>query len=118
MSNIFPITDRTMIRQIKSLFPEYRGRKFYLKVSEVAYISAFAEGGSHCHYRGLNLETGEATNLVSLDEEFGERSRLVNLTPSVCVFRWEFFCGKNLGITAIVHPESHLGRAMLTPTLD
>jgi hypothetical protein len=107
-----------MIKQIKSLFPDYRGRKFHLEVSEVAYISAFAEGGTFYRYRGLNLNTGEVTDTIFLEEEMGHRSRLINLTPSICVFRWEFFCGKNMGITAIVHPESHIGRSMLTPTLD
>lgn len=80
-------------------------------------MSSFCEGGTFYRYRGLNLETGATTQTAFLDEEIGDRGGKVKLTPAVCLLCWEHFCGRDCGITVYVHPESHVGRTLLTPTL-
>jgi hypothetical protein len=89
----------------------YSGKTFKAKVCETVTIPASAglwEGGSRDTYKAIDFETGNEV-LVSSDAAPWDRSRAENtvtLSPRFCVVEHTIFCGKDMGLTFYVHPES------------
>jgi hypothetical protein len=103
------LTDKTMIRQIRQVFPEYDGSDLYVQVAETAFIATSRYGGSYFRYGGVNMETGEAIP----EEAIACGSHRHQLDPATCIFRWEHLNGWDMGIVACVHPESAIGRKVI-----
>jgi hypothetical protein len=82
-----------------SVFPDYTGRKFRGVVQESCFLNNFCEGGTFHQYALLNMETGEATRSIFLDAEAGDSSAKFKLPAGWALIEWDFFCGKDMGIT-------------------
>lgn len=94
---------------VKLTFPDYRGRKFYLDRRETHHFQNYWDGGSRqyvCAFAVINghLVVREAANFNPITDSRAHGS--FEIPRNVILVEHSIFCGKDLGITLIVHPQS------------
>ena len=109
MSTIY--TDHPEVKRIAlRAFPQYSGKKFAVQIQKYPIsVSSYWEGGSRDYYVFVNLNTLETTNEVPAQSAFDKPIKgadSVNLVPGLACVRHCYFCGKDLGLTIIIHPDN------------
>ena len=94
-----------------SLRGSYSGKAFKARVCETVTIPSYAgnwSGGSRDTYKAIDFETGNDVAVSdNVSAPWDKRSdRTVTLSPRFCVVEHTIFCGKDLGLTFYVHPET------------
>lgn len=98
---------------LRASFPDYRGRKFRLDMTEAVHCSdTYWDGGSRSQYVGVNLATGKLMPLPDLisggyaphADAFYKLLSSVPLKPGLAIVRHSIFCGKDAGLTIHLHP--------------
>lgn len=95
-----------------SLRGSYTGNKFKVEVCETVTIPADAglwSGGSRSNYHGVDLATGQRSQLsFSLASPWDNqrRDREVKLVPGKAVVESIMFQGKDLGLRIYLHPDN------------
>ena len=97
---------------LKATYPEYRGRTFRLQTQETYQMENYWSGGSRTYVKGL-VKDGESFKVLEPD---GRASNPMNarahaefeIPKNVVMVEHVYFCGADLGIRLIVHPESEL----------
>lgn len=104
------------IREItRRTFPDYTGNRFEVEVQEphvpLTFSKTYWEGGSRTEYVLLNLITGKTFSIHSghpfFEPEYAAFNQAQHILPEniVCV-KHTIFCGKDLGITILAHPNN------------
>lgn len=102
-------------RAFKTAFPDYRGKKFKLAVSEhVCCADTYWDGGSRSQYVFVNLADGRQMELPDLisggfaphARQAMDALRSVDLKAGMAVIRHSIFCGKDAGLTLTLHPDN------------
>ena len=100
------------VRLMMLAFPSYRGRKFYIDVSESVYIRDFWDGGSRDYARFLHIPSGQIVGSdaipMSMRQKAGNWFGLPiaegTLRPDVALVEHSISCGKDCGLTLTLHP--------------
>ena len=100
-----------LIKQIASAaYPEYRGRKFHIEVSEYPLdVRSYWDGGSRSYFRFVNLMTLEISSQVSAQSAFDKPisgAEAVTLPVGFACVEHSIFCGKDSGLTFHIRPEN------------
>lgn len=94
---------------ILNAFPEYRGRRFEVGISEKFSIRNTAwNGGSRTTYRLVNLITGEIGCLSEIVKDPLRFNGIddIPIPKDIVVVRNIISCGKDLGIFITIRPEN------------
>lgn len=97
-----------MVRRIvAATYPQYRGRKYRLRVAERVNAASYWDGGSRSYFVFLDLATMEARQAPA-QSAFDQEVKGLDVAPLgqnvVCV-EHKIFCGRDMGITIHVHPN-------------
>jgi len=91
-------------------FPEYRGRLFRLQITDTAVnCASFWDGGSRDYFAFVHLATGQVTATVPAQSAFDPQVKgldTVTLPDGVAAVRHAIVCGRDRGLTLIVHPRN------------
>ncbi len=96
----------------KNAFPNYKGRKFGLEISETVDMgNGYWSGGSRSEYRTVALSSGQLNYAnEGIKNPFGMGSRpelyAVPLSTNHVVVEHVIFCGKDFGLRFHVHPDA------------
>lgn len=103
--------DRATARKIaKAAFPEWRGRKLFVKVRPDVFLSdTFWSGGTRNDYVAVELATGRTAPTlpkVGTPREFGGQGGDVRvpIPEGVAIVEHSIFCGKDVGCTVYIRP--------------
>ncbi len=102
--------DDFLKRIVSRAYPEYRGRKFFLAVSERPIdVRSWWDGGSRTYYKFVNLATGEVSAAVPAQSAFDKPlagADKVELPLNFACITHAISCGRDCGITFVVRPEN------------
>lgn len=111
---------------LKATFPEYNGRKFKVETAETHDVRSEWSGGSRDYYAIAQVQPDGSVKSISIpsmgafDPQYKNADCLpLDAMPNMILVRHTFFCGKDFGITFIVHPNM-MNKGMLPagPTND
>lgn len=115
---IYIEADATIRSIVSATFPDYRGRKFRLNVSDSPLnVRSSWDGGSRSYYRFLNLATLQASCEVPAQSAFDRPisgADAVVLPDGFACVEHSIFCGNDTGITIHIRPENS-ARFLPTP---
>ena len=94
----------------KKCFPDYKGRKFFVdvKINPINVRSCW-DGGSRDYFVFYNLNDNKVSGEVPAQSSFDkviQGAESVQLVPGIFCVRRSYFCGRETGITLMVHPEN------------
>jgi hypothetical protein len=96
-----------LVREIvRAAFPDYKGRKFRLETRERTHVHSSWEGGSRDDYAVVRLATAERLGVVADTTFIPTGATEVDVPPDVAIVRHAIYCGRDAGITIIVHPTT------------
>lgn len=94
--------------QIRDAFPEYKGRKWNVKITDtVSFYDTYWSGGTKNDYRAVSLRNGEVADPLSgaFGMWYAPKEPKVKLPYGVVVVEHSFFQGKDVGITIHVRRD-------------
>ena len=90
----------------KTIYPEYKGRKFYIhKQGTLRLSNTNWDEGSRTYYTAVNLKTGEnmpATEFAPWNNPI--EGQVAVISPGFGIMTHSYFCGKDCGVT-LYHNE-------------
>ena len=90
---------------VRATYPEYRGRKVAIEVTDSPIdVRSYWEGGSRDYFRFVNLTTMEVASVPqqsAFDRPIQGADQVKLLDGFACVMH-SIFCGKDLGITIMI----------------
>jgi len=98
---------------VKRVFPDYRGRKFRLAVTDhVTLYNLNWDGGSRNQYAAVQITAGQTRVFGNMPAPWSNpvEGLTLELKPDVAVVRHSIFCGYDTGITV------YLNRPLLSST--
>jgi len=106
-------TDKIVQEIARKAFPDYNGKKFCVQV-ETGTINttynAYWSGGSRTYYNFVRLDTLQSMGEVPAQHPVFNKpingADKVQLVPGLMCVKRTYFCGKDLGITIVVHPDN------------
>lgn len=80
----------------------------------VSFHNTFWDGGSKNTYRAVQLESGEAANLITGSSPWTAlaEGKSIKLEPGIAIVEESVFCGKTMDLRVYLHP------ANVTPALE
>ncbi len=107
---IYIEADATIRNIVSATFPNYRGRKFRLNVSDSPLnVRSSWDGGSRSYYRFVNLATLQTSSEVPAQSAFDQPivgADAVVLPDGFACVEHSIFCGNDAGITIHIRPEN------------
>jgi hypothetical protein len=91
---------------VKQVFPDYSGRKFRVKFSdEITFMDTNWSGGTKTYYgaignNGANVYNAPAPWINPVE------GVTLKMRPDVIIVKRSYFCGHDLGITIVLHPDA------------
>jgi hypothetical protein len=126
MSTVYLTGNEPLVRKIANVaFPNYTGKAFKLQSAETVDVRSYWDGGSRDYYAFVQL-TGEGDSVTvkrgmevpqqsMFDKQIaGADSVKLDSVPGLVCVRHTYFCGKDMGITIMLHP-SMMSQAFLPP---
>jgi hypothetical protein len=95
----------------RAAYPDYKGRKFRVKVvSDPINVKSYWDGGSCSFYRFIKLADADAVFEVPAQHPMFDAqikgADAVNLVPGLACVKHSIFCGKDMGLDILIHPEN------------
>lgn len=108
--NTFYTNDQDVMTIGRKAFPDYAGRKFRVKVATHPIdVRSSWDGGSRTYFRFIKLSDASKSFEVPAQSAFDkpiEGADSVELVPGLACVKHSYFCGKDMGIEILVHPEN------------
>lgn len=102
--------DETVKKMVRLTFPDYKGRKFKLHVSDAPInCSSYWDGGSRSFFRFIKLDTLDTTPELPAQSMFDRKIAGIDcvlLPPGYACIEHSMFLGRDNGITIHIPPES------------
>lgn len=96
-----------LIKIMKACFPDYTGRKFSLEFIKDSFeVTSYWDEGSKTYYVFVNYE-GKTMEVPSHSHPFiqeNENRKAILIKGLACV-KHIIFCGHDLGLTIMLHPD-------------
>lgn len=104
------ITPDTLVKQVADVaFPDYNGRKFKVEIAKTPLnMASYWSGGSRDYWAVVKLDEMKVVSVPAqsaFDRPIDGIER-VNLPAGFVAVKHTIFCGKDLGLTFYVSPES------------
>lgn len=95
---------------VAKAYPEYKGRKFFLSVTDAPLdVRSYWDEGSRTYYTFANLATGEVSQQVPAQSAYDKQiggANAVSLPQGFACVTHSYYCGRDCGVTIIVNPEN------------
>ena len=97
----------SVVALMKSAFPEYKGRKYFVEVCDREFEThSYWYGGSKYSYVFVRADGGRmAVDSMAAPWVQYKENRKAKLVPGLACVRYTYFCGHDLGLTLMLHPE-------------
>jgi hypothetical protein len=97
----------SVVRLMKSAYPEYTGRKFRMEVCDHEFEThSYWDGGTRTTYTFVRAD-GKMMEVDSMSapwEQYKE-NRKAKLVPGLACVEHTIFCGHDVGLTIMFHPD-------------
>lgn len=113
---------------VAAAYPEYRGRKFSLSFQKEYHMSDYWSEGSRTYVTAIKLENNHiqmsTPDAVALNPFKDQAHITFNIPKNAALVEHTYFCGKDLGIRIVVHPDTILipklipGFSIITETIN
>lgn len=107
---------------VAAAYPEYTGQKFRLAFKSTFRMSDYWDGGSRTYVTAVKLEDGKlmmSTPDAVAHNPFNKQAHITfDIPKNVALVEHIFFCGKDLGIRIVVHPDTILLPKLLPEGLE
>ena len=104
-----PNTDPTTQRIVKAAYPDYKGKKFRLEVTDKPInVKGSWSDGSRTYYTFVCLDTCKVYQMPAqsqFDKQIPGADKVVLQSGIVCV-EHHISCGKDMGITIVARPDA------------
>ena len=108
--NTIHTNDQDVMMIGRAAFPDYSGRKFRVKVAiHPINVRSYWEGGSRTFFKFIKLSDVSKSFEVPAQSAFDrpiEGADSVELVPGLACVSHSYFCGKDMGIEIMVHPDN------------
>ena len=102
---------------VAAAYPDYTGRKFKLTFQKHYYMSDYWSGGSRTYVTAFQLQEGDlrmSTPSEAVSNPFNKEAHTeFDIPKDVALVEHTYFCGHDLGIRVVVHPETILVAKLL-----
>ena len=104
-------TDTKEVRDIAAIaFPSYAGKKFAVDtIAGNIRLDSYWSGGSRDFYALIDMATGRGIPVPENGTPFSNDGQIFTLDrfpANVALVQHTIFCGKDLGVTVLVHPDN------------
>lgn len=103
-------TSNPEVKRIAKLaFPEYRGRKFSVVVTDKPMtFQNYWDGGTRDYLQAVQIDTGKVwPPSVMSQNPYNDKAQLaVAPIPGWALVTHNYFCGQDVGLTVLVHPSN------------
>jgi hypothetical protein len=111
MQTIYLTGNEPMIQDIaRATFPEYKGHKFQLAITDRPMnLASYWEGGSRSYYKVVNLATMQASAAVPAQSAFDKPIAGIEAVPipeGGAIVEHCIFCGKDMGLRIHIGPSN------------
>jgi len=105
--NKITVRKAEVVELVEASFPDYKGRKFAIEISESVYVDRAWGGGSREEIVALTNPSGTfwETHYPMVDVMQAPCGNLP-LKPGAVYVVHQIFCGRDMGLTFHVHPQS------------
>jgi len=96
-----------IVALMKKAFPEYKGRKFYIEACANEFQThSYWDGGSKDSYVFVRAD-GKQMEIDSMTAPWVQcqENRKAKLVPGLACVKYTYFCGHDLGLTLMLHPD-------------
>jgi len=92
-------------KYVSITFPDYTGRKFFLEFrNNITFYDTNWSGGTRKEYKAIG-NNGVAGFNAPAPWVNGVEGTTLKMRPDVIIVTHNIFCGKDCGVTIIMHPE-------------
>lgn len=106
MSTTIAVRKAEVAELLAVAFPEYRGRKYKVEIAETVWIDRIGGGGSYDEIVALYQDKGAWFGARPVVSEMTAPCGYLPLERRVIYAVHSMFCGKDIGVTFHVHPQS------------
>jgi len=96
-----------LVELMQKVYPDYKGRKFYLEVSDQEFSTvSYWDEGSRTYY--IFIDANDNSLHLPNTHPFyqhNDENRTAKLVPGIACVKCTIFCGRELGLTIMFHPE-------------
>ncbi len=95
-------------RIVQIAYPEYKGRKIRLVVTDSVNCCSYWDGGSRDYFESFNLTDKKVVYTAPPQSGFDPTVKgldNVPITKGFCVIEHSIFCGKDIGMRIHIHPD-------------
>lgn len=97
---------------VAAAYPEYKGRKFRLAFQEKYQMSDYWSGGTRTYVIALKMEYNSLLITTPDEATSNPLNKLAHIEfdipRNIALVEHVYFCGHDLGIRVVVHPETIL----------
>lgn len=94
----------TLVKILKFTFPDYRGRKYYVKYEksvDTGYNANWCEG-SRTYYKFVRLDNGKILDVPDFAPWKRPNNEIADIPQGCACVTHTFFCGHDCGLTIIL----------------
>ena len=96
-----------LIALMQKVYPDYKGRKFFLEVEDKSFSTiSYWDGGSRTYFKFIN-PNGTTLTLPETHpfHQHEHENREAILEPGLACVKHSIFCGHDCGLTIMLHPQ-------------
>lgn len=105
-SSSFKISKKQIPSFLLLAYPDYRGRKFSVTITNRVYMHDYWDEGSRTYLIAANLDTQEIFSpSTKINNPFNpDAHKVLDIPENVCIIEHVIFCGKDLGLRFNINP--------------
>jgi hypothetical protein len=99
-----------LVKLMKSVYPDYKGRKFKLTITDESFEThSYWSGGSKTYFKFINY----SGNILNIPDNRHpcfqhEENRTTKLVKGLACIKNEIFCGHDMGLEIMLHPDEEI----------
>ena len=106
MNTTITVRKAEIAELLTAAFPEYRGRKFKVEMTDRLWVDRIGGGGSADEIIALTHDGARWLAQVPVLSKMSAPCGYLSTRPEVILVVHTWFCGKDMGVTFHVHPAS------------
>lgn len=96
-----------LVSFMKKIYPEYKGRKFFLETTDSTFdTTSYWDGGTRTYYKFVKYD-GTVMTLPETHPfiQHTKENREAQLVQGLVCVKHSIFCGHDCGLTIMLHPS-------------
>lgn len=112
----------SLARLARAAFPRYHGRTYQYRIADTVHVHDYWDGGSRTYVNFVNICTGQMLTSAAMPDDARQHAgNLFNLPvgearlqPGTVAVEHGIFCGKDIGLIVVIHPQDASGNLLAT----